>query len=97
MTTQLQDTQALPRYRLLGDLANRISGYSDVRVTMDEVKGLWLRVAYHRSCLLVSAEDHGRDGWFYQWGNQKDRSGPVSEITAIAQQIVMLLMSRQRS
>jgi hypothetical protein len=66
-------------------------------VTAVDAKGPWLRVAYGRRSVLVSAEDCGKDGWFYRWGNHKDRRGPAGDVMSVAHQIAVLLMNRDWS
>lgn len=95
--TMLRDAPTRSRYRMLGDLANRISAYPGFAATTDDAGGSWLRVAYGRQSILVSVEDCGKAGWFYRWGNHKNRCGPVGEITSVAHEIATLLMSRHRS
>jgi hypothetical protein len=91
MATQLQPP---PHYRLLGDLANRISGRTAFSVARDSATD-WLRVTFERRSLLVSAEFNERDGWCYRWGNAKNRQASVQEVVAVERMIAALLMGAQ--
>ncbi|PZG37091.1 hypothetical protein C1I98_26015 [Spongiactinospora gelatinilytica] len=79
---------------LLRELAEELSRYHEVTATRLVNKGIWLRATYRRSSILVSVDHAGRIGWVYRWGNQRDRSGPTTELLAVAAQIVALLKSR---
>lgn len=92
MTMQLQ---APPQYRLLVNLANRISAREGFTVTKDEATD-WLRVTYLKRTVLVSAEYSEKDGWYYKWGNARRRRAPVHAVTEVDERIATLLMEERR-
>lgn len=92
MTTQLL---APPEYVHLGRLADRLSPVQGVTVTMVRATG-WLRAQHGAARVLVEVVDRGPAGWWFRWGNGRNREAPASDVLTSAQLILALLVARAR-